>query len=284
VSDTERVRGLLDGTVDPSDLEDDPELYSLAERIYGREALDEMGIAAPIVPTVSLDESDYSNGNNLEVELPEDLDEPEISTPKNKKKRPKLRLIAGFLGLIVIGFNVMIGIGAVIDLCENHPTDLPIEFNSVASMQNDSIHIRWTIANINPVNSYMVEWTISENGSESVVETDSFSWTSQNTYIHSENALIQQTPWCYISALFENGTQIATSNNCQGDIALQTMSQTESVSGECEDNPRLLWAELSEYESPESWTTSGSGGLIDGALLMLFGMMIISGLRRFSTS
>ena len=53
MSDSERVKGLLDGTVDPSELEGDPELYSLAERIYGREALDEMGIAAPVVATVN---------------------------------------------------------------------------------------------------------------------------------------------------------------------------------------------------------------------------------------
>ena len=33
MSDSERVKGLLDGTVDPSELEGDPELYSLAERI-----------------------------------------------------------------------------------------------------------------------------------------------------------------------------------------------------------------------------------------------------------
>ncbi len=62
------------------------------------------------------------------------------------------------------------------------------------------------------------------------------------------------------------------------------MSQTETVSEDCEDNPRLLWAELGQYETPESWSVAGSGDLIDGALLMLFGMIFISGLRRFSTS
>ena len=103
-------------------------------------------------------------------------------------------------------------------------------------------------------------------------------------YIHSENAIIQLSPWCYISALFENGTQIATSNDCQSEIILLTMSQTETVSEDCEDNPRLLWAELGQYETPESWSVAGSGDLIDGALLMLFGMIFISGLRRFSTS
>ena len=99
VSDADRVKGLLDGTVDPSQLEDDPELYSMAERIYGREALDEMGISPPEVPIAAFDESDYTNGNNLEVELP---DEPEIidSVPPPIKKRSRLPFFAGLIGLI----------------------------------------------------------------------------------------------------------------------------------------------------------------------------------------
>ena len=47
MSDSERVKGLLDGSMDPAELEGDSELYSLAERIYGREALEEMGISSP---------------------------------------------------------------------------------------------------------------------------------------------------------------------------------------------------------------------------------------------
>lgn len=289
VSDAERVKGLLDGTVDPSELEDDSELYSLAERIYGRDALDEMGIAPPVVPTANIEEMDYTNGNNLEVELPEEPDNSEIPHSTAKKSRPKFRLIAGLLGLMIVGLNIVVGVGAIVDLCENPPTDLPVEFNSVANMQDDSsgssrLYVTWTITNMDPLNSYTVEWTISEDGSNIVVDSDTFSWTAQNTYIHSEDAKIVQEPWCYISTLFENGTQIAISNSCQEEVVMQAMTQVETTSGDCEDNPKLLWTELSEYENPNSWAAAGSSDILDGALLMLFGMIAISGLRRISTS
>jgi len=46
----------------------------------------------------------------------------------------------------------------------------------------------------------------------------------------------------------------------------------------CEDHTRLLWEKASDYGSIESWTSSGTGDLIDGALLMLFGLMTLLGL------
>ena len=47
MNEGERLRELLDGSMDPSELENYDENYRLAERIYGREALDEMGIITP---------------------------------------------------------------------------------------------------------------------------------------------------------------------------------------------------------------------------------------------
>ena len=280
MSDAERVKGLLDGTVDPSELEGDPELYSLAERVYGREALDKMGIAAPDEPTVNIDDQDYTNGNNLEVELPDEPEEREVAQSTAKRGKSRITFFSGILGLILIGFNVAVGIGALVELCEDPPTDLPIEFNSVATMQEEVLHVRWTITNMNSSNTYSVEWTISENGSQIVVDSDIFNWTAQDTYIHSENAMIEQRPWCYISTLYENGTAIATSNGCENDLLMVTMANSDSSDGECDDKPRLLWTELSEYENPNSWASAGSGDLLDGALLMLFGMITISGLKR----
>jgi len=280
VSDAERVKGLLDGTVDPSELEGDPELYSLAERVYGREALDAMGIAAPVVPTVNIEDQDYTNGNNLEVELPDEPEEQEVAQSTAMRGKSKIPLFAGIIGLILVGLNVAVGIGAVVELCEDPPSDLPIEFNSVATMQEEVLHVRWTITNMNSSNTYSVEWTISENGSQIVVESDIFNWTAQDTYIHSENAMIEHPPWCYISTLNENGTAIATSNGCENDLVMVTMAHSDSSDGECGDKTRLLWTELSEYENPNSWASAGSGDLLDGALLMLFGMITISRLKR----
>ena len=156
MSDAERVKGLLDGTVDPSELEGDPELYSLAERVYGREALDKMGIAAPVVPTVNIDDQDYTNGNNLEVELPDEPEEREVAQSTAKRGKSRITFFSGILGLILIGFNVAVGIGALVELCEDPPTDLPIEFNSVATMQEEVLHVRWTITNMNSSNTYSV--------------------------------------------------------------------------------------------------------------------------------
>ena len=280
VSDAERVKGLLDGTVDPSELEDDPELYSLAERIYGREALDEMGISAPVVPTNNFDDPESSNGNNLEVELP---DEPELDVNPDSgtiSNGSKIPLLAGLLGLMIVGLNVVVGIGAVVELCENPPEEIPIEFNTMASLQEGVLHVTWTITNMDPAHNYSVEWTISEEGSQQVVDSGSFVWASQDTYIHSENAMIEQSPWCYISTLYENGTDIAVSNDCEAQEVMKVMAQTDSEDVDCEDNTRLLWSKMSEYENLESWAPAGTGELLDGALLMLFTMIAFSGLRR----
>ena len=282
MSASERVKGLLDGTVDPSELEGDPELYSLAERIYGREALDEMGIAAPVVATVNYEEPDYSNGNNLEVEIPEVPQEQEKSESPAKSGSSRIPLFTGIIGLMIVVLNMTVGMGALIDLCEDPPSDLPIEFNTVANLQDSVLHVSWTISNMDPASTYTVEWTISENGSQIVVDTDSFAWSSQDTYIHTENAMIQQSPWCYISTLFENGTMISSSNGCENDVVMETMSEADSMGGECKDNPRLIWSDISEYEELDSWAPAGSGDLIDGALLTLFGIIILSRLRRSS--
>ena len=36
MEDSERIKGVLDGTIDPSEISGDKKLYSMAERIYGR--------------------------------------------------------------------------------------------------------------------------------------------------------------------------------------------------------------------------------------------------------
>ena len=60
MNEGERLRELLDGSMDPSELESYSEYYKLAERIYGREALDEMGITTP----EEIEEEKVQNGNS----------------------------------------------------------------------------------------------------------------------------------------------------------------------------------------------------------------------------
>ena len=278
VSDAEKVKGLLDGTVEPSELEDDSELYALAERIYGREVLDEMGITAPVVLNTVFEEPENYNGNNLEIELP---DVP-IEAPPKPVKKPRTRkmvLITGLLGLMVLGMNLVVGIGALVELCEDPPKDLPLEFNSKGSLQDDTLHVTWTITNMNPALNYSLHWVITENGSHTLVDTNWFNWSSQSTLIHVESRTIVISPWCYISTLYENNTEIASSNDCEGQVSIMT-STNAIVDGGCDDNPRLVWSRVNEYNDLNSWAPAGSGGVLDGALLMLFTMIAVSGLRR----
>ena len=52
--DPEAVRRLLSGEINPSEIEDEPGLYSMAERIYGAEVLEEMGVSAPEITSPRL--------------------------------------------------------------------------------------------------------------------------------------------------------------------------------------------------------------------------------------
>ena len=54
MSSLDEVKDLLDGTLDPESLDDNPELYEMAESIYGREVLEQMGVEAPERPTETI--------------------------------------------------------------------------------------------------------------------------------------------------------------------------------------------------------------------------------------
>ena len=43
----------------------------------------------------------------------------------------------------------------------------------------------------------------------------------------------------------------------------------------CDDNTRLLWSELPEYNDLSSWDEAGTGGIIDGALMTVFGLLTL---------
>ena len=77
---SERIKGVLDGSIQPSEISGDEELYYMAERIYGRDALENMGVEPPVKPpelgTVTL------NGNGG-VEIPDSESTPES---KNNQK------------------------------------------------------------------------------------------------------------------------------------------------------------------------------------------------------
>lgn len=279
MSDAERVKGLLDGSMDPSELEGDPELYSLAERIYGREAMEEMGVSAPIRPP-EVDPEVESNGIDLEVELPEHAEEDDLPEVRSKSgflpSRRRTMLMTGIVGLVLIGVNVAVGLGHYISLCEDQLEQPPLSFTSTSNWQNDTFYITWTASNLNSSVGYSIHWSLSQNGSVEHVDSGWFNWTGSTSMVHSENRPATTPPWCYISTLYSDGVEITQSNDCSGESSsVSTMAETSEIKVLCEDNTRLLWDKADKYESIESWAPAGEGGLLDGALLMLFGLITL---------
>jgi len=286
VSDAERVKGLLDGSMDPSALDDDAELYSLSERIYGREALDEMGVAAPVRPP-EVDPDVQSNGNNLDVELPEHIDDDESSEVVSKSgllpSKRGIMLFAGVVGLVLVGVNVAVGLGQYLSLCEDQLEPPPLSFTSTSNWQNDTFHITWTASNLNSNIQYSIHWSLSQNGSFEYVDEDWFNWTGSSGMIHSENRFVTIPPWCYTSTLYSDGVEIAQSNDCSDNSStVSTLAELSDSEVLCEDNTRLLWDKADEYRSINSWAPAGEGGLLDGAMIMLFGLITLSGVFRRS--
>ena len=285
MSDSERVKGLLDGSMDPTELEGDDELYALAERIYGREALEEMGVSTPERPAENVPQLSQ-NGIDMDIELPE-IDDSVEGTDREPQvpRRRKLAFLVGLIGVSLVGMNVSIGIGQYFDLCVDDLEPDPLGFTVTANEQNGSLYITWTVTNLNLSTNYSIQWSISQNGSSELVDEGYFNWTTnmqQSSMAHTEHRAVATPPWCYITSLHEEGVKISdntSSNGCVGNSSsassLATISPVPSL---CEDNTRLLWNEASNYESIDSWAAPGNGDLLDGALLMLFGILTLFGL------
>ena len=123
MSSPDAVRRLLEGEIDPIEIEGDANLYSMAERIYGSEVLEEMGVTPPEV-----DDLEEQTGLGLipsDITLPDFM--PNIPILKSEKVgRGKIRLmtlLSGFMGLIGTAINVLIGGGYV--LCSVGLADYP---------------------------------------------------------------------------------------------------------------------------------------------------------------
>ena len=123
MSSPDAVRRLLEGEIDPIEIEGDANLYSMAERIYGSEVLEEMGVTPPEV-----DDLEEQTGLGLmpsDITLPDFM--PNIPTLKSEKVgRGKIRLMtlfSGLMGLIGTAINVLIGGGYV--LCSVGLADYP---------------------------------------------------------------------------------------------------------------------------------------------------------------
>ena len=85
MSSLDEIKNLLDGTLNPESLEDNPELYEMAESIYGREVLEQLGVEAPERPSESIVQP---NGDaKHEVQMPIVPLAPLESVPETTKSR-----------------------------------------------------------------------------------------------------------------------------------------------------------------------------------------------------
>ena len=163
MEDSDKIKGVLDGTIDPSEISGDKKLYSMAERIYGREALEDMGVEPPVEPPESGIKAMNGNGG-VEIPIKDSVGTVNLGSQKKPRRRVVLPLIM-FTLLTISGFNVVVGIGTVLPICEDEPPEQELEFSSSAQLQNNTLFIVWKMTGLNNGSSYTIEWQVSQNGS-----------------------------------------------------------------------------------------------------------------------
>ncbi len=135
--DSDAVRRLLEGVIDPAEIEQDPGLYSMAERIYGSEALEEMGVHAPEIGEAS-EEVDFGQISN-DISLPEFMpDLPDLKVESDRKSRRWGLVFFGFCGLAGTIFNMVIGVGAI--LCSTGIANM----RQICSEEYSQTKVVWT--------------------------------------------------------------------------------------------------------------------------------------------
>jgi len=138
VAPLDEVKKLLDGTLDPSILESKPELYDMAESIYGRDALDQLGVEAPERPPDTILKP---NGDSKhEVQMPSSS----LPTPVQEEMPAKKRNIVLFsisaLILALLMANLVIGIGSIVPICDSPDSETPcddkLNFSSISDYES----------------------------------------------------------------------------------------------------------------------------------------------------
>ena len=187
-----------------------------------------------------------------------------------------------FTLLTISGFNVVVGIGTVLPLCEDEPPEQELEFSSSAQLQNNTLFIVWKMTGLNNGSSYTIEWQVSQNGSAEIVDTGNSTWVSDNDPVRFDNRnwYVDAPPYSYLSTLYEDDLIVAFSNG-SGD-SITTLSDEANRVSYCDSNTRLIWTEYQDFESKDAWGESGTGEIADGAMMMLFALMMIITARKRS--
>ena len=279
---SERIKGVLDGSIQPSEISGDQELYYMAERIYGRDALENMGVEPPVKPPELGVVSVNGNGG---VQIPNS--EVSKGLENNQKIKAERRRIVipliMFLCLIISSYNVSFGLGSVITLCSEEEAIQELEMDTSSHLsENGTLYIVWNMYGLNNYSEYVLEWSVSQNGSSNVVEDGISTWNlSESARITSFNWKIDYPPYSYLSILSQDGVPVAWSNSSGGQV-ITVLSESGQQGTHCDDNTRLIWAEYSNLESKEAWGEAGTGDIIDGALIMLFVGMFLITVRKTS--
>ena len=135
--DSDAVRRLLEGDINPVEIEQDPGLYSMAERIYGSEALEEMGVHAPEIGEIS-EEVNFGMISD-DISLPEFIPAlPDLKVGANGKSRRWGLVFFGLSGLSGTIFNMVVGVGAI--LCSTGIANM----REICSSDYEQTKIVWT--------------------------------------------------------------------------------------------------------------------------------------------
>ena len=144
MSSLDEIKNLLDGTLNPESLEENPELYEMAESIYGREVLEQMGVEAPERPTESIVQP---NGDaKHEVQMPIVPIAPPERIPENPKSRRWGLFVFTTIAIILIMTNLVVGFGSFIPLCDEPDSETNCEdkliLSEIANYQSPN---SWTV-------------------------------------------------------------------------------------------------------------------------------------------
>ena len=159
--DDSRLKELLDGKLSAQEIADDPVLASLAERIYGADFLDNVGISRGETKRALAEQFSEIEGDDLLIdELPEGglpLPMPEDMPPVpvnedisdavgGRSLIQKLRIIGGSVGVIVVITNLFYGLGNFLNVCaaDVHSTcGESLKLNWIDFFRMDE-HIAWS--------------------------------------------------------------------------------------------------------------------------------------------
>ena len=159
--DDNRLKELLDGNLSPEEIADDPVLASLAERIYGTDFLDRVGITRGETKRALVEQFSEIEGEDLLIDdlpdgglplpMPEDMPpnpsfDIDDEAESGRSLKHKLSLSGGLLGLTSVIVNLFYGFGNFLSGCsdEVHSTCASSMKLNWAEFHRMNEHIAWS--------------------------------------------------------------------------------------------------------------------------------------------